>query len=283
MSTSSPASAPRKNAAALAEAQSDLEMFDVVLAPGDDFDIFRDGPMPTGETKPRALVHRDADWHRSVHVWLIDRATQKVALQKRSAKKVRRGDASVRLSRRRRRRRRRRRPLPRPLSANRIVRRGPRGSTSRLDSRLPVAHPSTRGDRQDTFPNLWDISAAGHIESGHDSRDTAVRELEEELGIACLHDELSFAFCVPAEQAHLGGCNCFEDVYFLERDETVDMAPGEAEVSGVMWMDVRELRDAWRRDDGDVVPRSAQYVDAFASHLEKHYGPREAGGGGDAR
>jgi hypothetical protein len=86
MSTSSPASAPRKNAAALAEAQSDLEMFDVVLAPGDDFDIFRDGPMPTGETKPRALVHRDADWHRSVHVWLIDRATQKVALQKRSAK-----------------------------------------------------------------------------------------------------------------------------------------------------------------------------------------------------
>ena len=72
-------------------------------------------------------------------------------------------------------------------------------------------------------------------------------------------------------------------MYFLERDETVDMAPGEAEVSGVTWMDVRELCDAWRRDDGDVVPRSAQYVDAFASHLEKHYGPREAGGGGDAR
>lgn len=41
-------------------AQDPTEPFDIVLADG----------TPTGRTKPRAAVHRDGDWHRSVHVWV---------------------------------------------------------------------------------------------------------------------------------------------------------------------------------------------------------------------
>ncbi len=33
------------------------------------------------------------------------------------------------------------------------------------------------------FPNCWDVSVAGHISSGEDALQTAVREAEEELGI----------------------------------------------------------------------------------------------------
>ena len=40
-------------------AQDPDEPFDVVTADG----------APTGRRKPRALVHRDGDWHRAVHVW----------------------------------------------------------------------------------------------------------------------------------------------------------------------------------------------------------------------
>ena len=40
--------------------QDPNELFDVVLADG----------TPTGRTKARALVHRDGDWHRAVHVWI---------------------------------------------------------------------------------------------------------------------------------------------------------------------------------------------------------------------
>jgi 8-oxo-dGTP pyrophosphatase MutT (NUDIX family) len=61
-------------------------------------------------------------------------------------------------------------------------------------------HPFTLYTTQDTFPNRWDISAAGHIESGQDSRDTAVRELAEELGVETSADELDFAFTVGAVQ-----------------------------------------------------------------------------------
>ena len=42
-------------------AQDPDELFDVVGADG----------TPTGRTKRRDAVHRDGDWHRSIHVWIV--------------------------------------------------------------------------------------------------------------------------------------------------------------------------------------------------------------------
>ena len=42
-------------------AQDPAELFDVLCADG----------TPTGEVKRRDAVHRDGDWHRSIHVWII--------------------------------------------------------------------------------------------------------------------------------------------------------------------------------------------------------------------
>jgi isopentenyl-diphosphate delta-isomerase len=41
-----------------------------------------------------------------------------------------------------------------------------------------------RSMTKDTFPGTWDSSASGHLESGEDYDDCAVRELREELGLA---------------------------------------------------------------------------------------------------
>ena len=209
-----PAAPPPRNPAALAEAQSASEMFDVMHPPDPDFDIYKDKGVPTGETKPRGLVHRDRDWHRSVHVWLVDVVRQTVALQKRSPAK-------------------------------------------------------------DTFPDRYDISAAGHIEAGGDSRDTAARELVEELGVTLAPDSLDFCFTVPAEQAGIGGCNCFEDVYVAKMDAaSVDFAVGEAEVTEATWWTIAELERKLREADLTVVPRVSKYIDAFFERLERDYGYR---------
>lgn len=47
--------------------------------PAELFDIVRIDGTPTGETKARADVHRDGDWHRAVHVWVagIDTAAER--------------------------------------------------------------------------------------------------------------------------------------------------------------------------------------------------------------
>lgn len=39
-----------------------------------------------------------------------------------------------------------------------------------------------RGAQKKTFPNLWDVSAAGHVGAGEDILEAAVREVYEELG-----------------------------------------------------------------------------------------------------
>lgn len=87
-------------------------------------------------------------------------------------------------------------------------------------------------------------------------------------------DELDFAFTVPARQADVGGCNCFEDVYFLERPSGTTMAIGEAEVTAVSWMAIAELGKKLRAGDEDIVPRDPVYVDAFFAHLGKKYARR---------
>lgn len=39
--------------------------------PGELFDVVRADGTPTGRTKRRDEVHRDGDWHRSLHVWVV--------------------------------------------------------------------------------------------------------------------------------------------------------------------------------------------------------------------
>lgn len=190
------------NPHALEKAQSEDEQFEVMNPPPSEFDMFKDKPLSTGKTKQRHLVHRDQDWHRSVHVWIVDKHRKLVVLQKRSAKK-------------------------------------------------------------DTYPNMWDISSAGHIESGDDSKDTAIREVAEELGIECSKDELIAGFTCPAQQAPLG-CNCYEDVYFIIRDkESCQFAIGEAEVTDVKWVEIDLLEKLLEDEDKHYVPRVKHYRTVF--------------------
>ncbi len=57
--------------------------------PGELFDVCDEEGRPLGRSRPRALVHRDGDWHRSVHVWVLltGQAVPSVVLQRRSLTK----------------------------------------------------------------------------------------------------------------------------------------------------------------------------------------------------
>lgn len=57
--------------------------------PGELFDLYTREGAPLGQRKPRGQVHRDGDWHRSLHLWIwgmLDGAPHLV-LQRRSAGK----------------------------------------------------------------------------------------------------------------------------------------------------------------------------------------------------
>ena len=50
------------------------------------FDLLDENGNKTGATKLRNEVHRDGDWHRTAHIWIIDK-NGNVLLQRRSATK----------------------------------------------------------------------------------------------------------------------------------------------------------------------------------------------------
>ena len=42
------------------------------MSEGDEFlDVLTQDGLPTGQSKRRAEVHRDGDWHRSFHLWIV--------------------------------------------------------------------------------------------------------------------------------------------------------------------------------------------------------------------
>lgn len=49
-------------------------------------DVFDENGKVTGEKKLKTEIHRDGDWHRSVHIWIIN-PKQELLIQKRSPKK----------------------------------------------------------------------------------------------------------------------------------------------------------------------------------------------------
>lgn len=63
----------------MSAAQDPNEQFDVVTADGE----------PTGRVKARGAVHRDGDWHRSIHVWVagMDDRGSFLTFQRRAAAK----------------------------------------------------------------------------------------------------------------------------------------------------------------------------------------------------
>ena len=104
-----------------------------------------------------------------------------------------------------------------------------------------------RSREKESFPGCYDTSSAGHVPAGSGFLESAVRELSEELGIACREDELSFLgfyeeqysgtfFGKPFRNHELGA------VYvYTEPVDEHGLSLQESEVEAVCWMDMETV------------------------------------------
>jgi len=63
-----------------------------------------------------------------------------------------------------------------------------------------------RSPKKESWPNLWDVSVAGHISAGEGPVEAALREAQEELGVTLVPGECSHLFTV-AEYLSLNNGN----------------------------------------------------------------------------
>lgn len=135
-----------------------------------------------------------------------------------------------------------------------------------------------RADCKDSWAGQWDISSAGHISAGDSSLISAMRELQEELGVTLPKDafELIFVFlqeCTINDGKFIN--NEYNDVYLVT---TIDPIPLEAftlqesEVSAVKYLSLEEYRRVLAQEHPEYVPYdvNGEYGQLFTI-IEKRY------------
>ncbi len=103
-----------------------------------------------------------------------------------------------------------------------------------------------RSENKDSFPGKFDTSSAGHIQAGDEPLESALRELEEELGIHASPEELWFAGTFPISFAKEFHGKMFRDeeiafVYIYDQPVDINtLTLQKEEVEEVQWFDLEE-------------------------------------------
>ena len=112
-----------------------------------------------------------------------------------------------------------------------------------------------RSRNKDSYPGLWDTSSAGHIPAGAQPLPSALRELEEELGIRADARDLKFIgqFRIQYEAVFHG--KPFRDdeiswVYVYDRPVALrELRLQPEEIADAGWFSLAEVRRAARERD----------------------------------
>jgi isopentenyldiphosphate isomerase len=91
-----------------------------------------------------------------------------------------------------------------------------------------------RSSVKKVFPNLWDVSTAGHIGAGEKIEIAAIREVQEEIGITISKSDLQKIGLRKDEIVHPNGIldNEFKHIYVCKLNKSVDqlkMQPEEVD------------------------------------------------------
>jgi 8-oxo-dGTP pyrophosphatase MutT (NUDIX family) len=120
-----------------------------------------------------------------------------------------------------------------------------------------------RAAGKESFPGCYDTSSAGHIHAGDEPLESALRELEEELGIKADESDLSYAGIFHSHYEKIFYAKPFRDneitfVYVYDRPvEIDDLTLQEDEVESVKWFDADYVQEKISppRDELFCVPR----------------------------
>jgi isopentenyldiphosphate isomerase len=101
-----------------------------------------------------------------------------------------------------------------------------------------------RANKKQLCPNLWDVSSAGHIGAGEEPTTSALREVEEEIGLSLKSAELRF-FKIRKHQAVYRNVrdNEFFYIYFVKFDGDIkELTLQKEEVQKVKFFSINELK-----------------------------------------
>ena len=156
----------------------------------------------TGISKPISEIHKNGDWHNTIHAWLIN-SKNEILIQRRSRDKV-------------------------------------------------------------NFPNCWDVTVGGHISSGENTINGAIREIKEEVGVDVAPDELEMIGKTSHEVVLANGTYLDNEkvtVYVVKNNFDISQFKiQEEEVEEVRWISALEFKKWVKEKRDNLTPNWEEYA-----------------------
>lgn len=134
-----------------------------------------------------------------------------------------------------------------------------------------------RSKDKKSFPNVWDVSVAGHISAGDTPLETALREIEEEIGIKVQAGELIQVDFTPdivpwqPNKTHPEFCW----VYILHKElDPKGLTIQKSELNAVKLQAIRDIRSERKKPNSNktLAARNPRIYDAAFDAIEKILG-----------
>lgn len=140
------------------------------------------------------------------------------------------------------------------------------------DSEILLAQ---RSASKTIYPLLWDISVAGHVDSGETIEEAAIRETQEEIGIKVSENDLEKIGIYKCFQSYPNGIkdNEFHHTYIARINCTLeDLQIDKDEVGKVKFVSIPEFRELLKNSDDNshfVSSNTSYYLDVLDAITHK--------------
>ncbi|MCK0190089.1 NUDIX domain-containing protein [Arenibacter sp. F20364] len=131
-----------------------------------------------------------------------------------------------------------------------------------------------RTKNKDTHPGLWDVSVAGHIGAGEDVINSAIREVQEEIGLAITSSELhKIGVFKYSCQHHKDLLDCeFHHTFLCElKTPLAKLKMQETEVADLNLISIPAFKKKLNRNTHSkkYVPYDMEYYDTVLNAIRK--------------
>ncbi len=130
-----------------------------------------------------------------------------------------------------------------------------------------------RSPNKKLWPNMWDVTAGGHVLTGEFGFQTIIRETKEELGIELNKNEITFLG--SSRSSNVKGDivnNHFNEYYIANKDiDETKLKLQEEEVSEVKWIDKNEIIEKIKDNYNGITDKKGcwEYLIKYYEWLER--------------
>jgi len=127
-----------------------------------------------------------------------------------------------------------------------------------------------RSATKETWPNLYEFSAGGHVQLHEKPLMAAVREAREEIGIHVAESDLRLISVQKVYMTTENGKieNEFQYIYLYELRSEINFTLQNSEVAALQWQTLEEFKHALESNPTNFVPHGNLYFSTVINAIE---------------